>query len=70
MSKYDEKDASERLYRVEFDGGFRHVIATSFGDAVLKWRNRMIADFGPGSGWDDSSEPETVSCVDDDEVIR
>ena len=60
-----------KLYMVQFDGGQRYVEAESFGEAVRKWREQMLAEFGgPGSGWEDDAEPEGVTLIDDDPVIR
>ena len=70
--KFDTPPSPEqpKVYRVEFEGGFRHVEATSFGRALFIWRTSMIREFGPDSGWDLQSEPEGIEVVDHEPVFR
>ena len=59
-----------KVYQVRYEGGDHVVEAESFGLAVVLWRAAMIAEFGPDSGWDSTSEPESVTCIGDEPVIR
>ena len=72
--KFDEPPpvgVSPRLYRVEFDGGFRYVEAASFGRALDTWRVEMMNENpGPDSGWDIQTEPDSIVLVDHEAVIR
>lgn len=58
------------LYGIAYEGGRCHVEAEDFAQAVEKWRAWMKDQFGPDSGWDDLSQPESVTLVDDVGVIR
>ena len=57
------------LYRVEFEGGVRHVEAGSFANAVIVWRSWIIGEFGPDSGWDQNSDPDSVTRIDEESVL-
>ena len=59
-----------KLYRIQYEGGYSHVEAEDFAQAVHLWRAWIVKEFGPDSGWDDGSDPESVTIVDDSAVIR
>ena len=71
--KFDEPPllGAPKLYRVEFEGGFRHIEASSFGRALFAWRQCMMLEFGsdPDSGWDLKSEPDSITLVDHEPVF-
>lgn len=59
------------LYLVQFDGGCRYVEAGSFTKAIALWNAAMVDEFGTdGTGWTGTDEPESVSLIHEDVVIR
>lgn len=57
-----------KLYQILFDGSHRWVEAESFGKAVAKWLQAMKTEWG--SDWEGNEEPESVTLVHDEPVIR
>ena len=58
-------DTKTKAYLVRSEEGDRVVEAESFGRAIVVWRNAMMAEYGPDSGWDETSENQMKSSSSD-----
>lgn len=57
-----------KAYLVQFDGQDRIVEAPGFAAAILAWKCAMLEEHG--AEWDGDEEPDSVSPISDEEVIR
>lgn len=65
--------SATRVYQVTFDGGQRIVEAESFRDAIIEWNAAMRREFEDqpnNGGWTGYDDPESVTCINDEPVIR
>lgn len=56
-----------RVYHIQAEGDARIVEAEGYGAAVAAWQAAMIREFG--DDWE-SADPESVSLMSDEPVIR
>lgn len=56
------------VYLVQFDGDNRIVEAPSFTEAISAWLRAMRVEWG--DDYDGTEQPESVSLIDEEPVIR
>jgi hypothetical protein len=61
-----------KLYQLKYDDQFYYVEAESMRQAIDIWHAAVLKKWQdePGSGWDGTEEPEGVTEIHDEPVIR